>query len=304
VAALEALVAAGAAPVAVFTLRPDLAANRSGAADYSAVCNRLGLPLHYVANINDEETVASLHALEPDVLFVIGWSQVLRAPALGCARVGIVGAHASLLPHGRGGAPINWALIRGAQETGNSLIWLSEELDAGDVIDQTTIPITAYDTCETLYERVAQSNRDMILRMLPRLIAGERPGAPQRRNGTPMLPRRRPADGLIDWTCPNNRVYDFVRALTRPYPGAFSWIDGRRWIVWQTSHLPASVRSAACPGEVIGPVVSPIAAACGQAVACGHGPVVLLELEDEDGRIWQGARLADLKWTGKVWGRG
>lgn len=300
--ALEGLAAAGVAPVAVLTLRPDLAANRSGAVDYAAACRRLGLPLHYVANINDEPTVALLRGLALDLLFVIGWSQVLRGPALRAARVGVVGAHASLLPESRGSAPINWALIRGEARTGNSLIWLSEDLDRGDVIDQTAFPITPYDTCETLYERVAASNRDMLLRVLPRLAAGERPGHPQPQgNGAP-LPRRRPADGMIDWTQPADRVYDFVRALTRPYPGAFSWLDGRRWIVWQTARLPARAAPAGRPGEILGPAVSPVPAACGQVVACGEGAVVLLELEDQDRRVLCGPPLADLDWTGKVWG--
>jgi methionyl-tRNA formyltransferase len=294
------LVEAGAAPLTVFTLRPELARNRSGAVDYAPVCERLGLPLHYVANINDAAAVELLRGLSLDLLFVIGWSQILGAPVLRTARRGAIGTHASLLPLNRGSAPVNWALIRGEARTGNSLIWLAEDVDAGDVIDQTEFPITPYDTCATVYERVATSNRAMILRALPRLVAGERPGSPQLRNGEPVLPRRRPQDGRIDWTGTSKQVYDFVRALTRPYPGAFSWLDGQRWTVWRIARLPATP-PAGTPGTILGPVTSPDEAACGQVVACADGAVVVLELEAADGTLLRGPRLSDQDWAGKAW---
>ncbi len=299
---LEALVAAGAAPVAVLTLPPERAARRSGSADYRALGARLGLPVHETADINDDATVALLRALDLDVLFVIGWGQVLRGPALGTARIGAVGAHASLLPHNRGSAPINWALIRGEPATGNTLLWLTEELDGGAVIDQVRFPITPHDTCATLYDRVAAANRDMILRLLPRLCRGERPATHQPAIAGPLLPRRRPADGRIDWGRPAPAVYDFVRALTRPYPGAFSRLDGRRWTVWQAVLLPDGASAAAHPGRTLGSVVSPMPAACGQAVACATGTVVLLEVEAEDGTVLRGPPLSDQPWAGKVWG--
>jgi methionyl-tRNA formyltransferase len=299
--ALEGLVEAGAAPVAVITLRPELAANRSGAVDYAPVCARLALPLHHVANINDDAAVQLLRGLSLDVLFVIGWSQILRAPALKTARLGAIGAHASLLPRNRGSAPINWALIRGEATTGNSLIWLAEDVDAGDLIDQIEFPITPYDTCATLYEHVAVSNREMILRALPKLRAGERPGRPQTNTHEAVLPRRRPQDGRIDWTAASAQIYDFVRALTRPYPGAFSWLDGQRWTVWRAARLPAAASGPATPGAILGPVLSPDEAACGQVVACGDGAVVILELEAADGTLLHGRRLAEQDWTGRIW---
>jgi methionyl-tRNA formyltransferase len=302
--ALESLLQHGAPLVGVITLTPHAGALRSGTADYGALCHRFNVPLHRVANINDADAAALLERLSLDVLFVIGWSQLLGDRALGAARIGVVGAHASLLPENRGSAPINWALIRGERKTGNSLIWLTAEVDAGALIDQTAFDITPYDTCDTLYQRVAESNRDMILRLLPRLLAGERPGRSQQHLDAPPLPRRRPADGVVDWGCPGAAVYNFVRALTRPYPGAFAWLDGQRFTIWQAALLPhfnGSVGDTAQPGEVLGPVVSPVEAACGQAVACGAGVVVLLELETDAGERLAGRRLADQAWTGKVW---
>ena len=281
-----------------------LAAQRSGAVDYAPVCARYGIPLARVGSINEPDGLAALRTLDADVVFVIGWSQILRPAALRLARTGMIGAHASLLPQLRGSAPINWALIRGERQTGNSLIWLADDVDQGAIIDQTAFCITPYDTCASLYERVAASNREMLLRLVPRLLAGERPGRLQPAGDEPLLPRRRPADGRIDWGQPARAIYDFIRALTRPYPGAFSWLAGRRWTIWHAAHLPGENGAAlhATPGEVLGPMVSPVEATCGQMVACGAGAVVLLELQAEDGTVLRGRELSDQPWTGKRWG--
>jgi len=307
VAALESLLEAGAPLEAAFTLAPDVARTRSGAADYGPLCRRFQLPLHPVTNINDPAARELLRGMALDVVFVIGWSQILHPETLRSARIGMIGAHASLLPRNRGSAPINWVLIRGEQVTGNSLIWLAEGVDAGDVIDQTEFPITPYDTCATLYQRVAESNRDMIMRTLPRLLRGERPGNPQPRSNGAVLPRRRPADGLIDWDQDACAVYNFIRALTRPYPGAFGWLDGRRWRVWQAALLPGEAGANGAgltPGQVLGPAISPAESACGQVVACRRGTVLLLEVEADDGTRLSGRQLAEQSWAGKSWGRG
>lgn len=299
VEALDALLEAGAPIQGVLTLRPDLAAKRSGGADYFPVCGRHGVPLHYISDINNADARQILTLLRPDVVFVIGWHQIVRPDALALAPGGMIGAHASLLPHNRGSAPINWAIINGEQETGNTLIWLAPDVDAGDMIDQVAFPITPFDTCATLYRQVARTNREMLLRLLPRLMAGERPGVPQPKTREPVLRRRRPADGAIDWTTSGTAVYDFVRALTRPYPGAFSWLDGRCWKVWKAALSPLSDGSRS-PGEVVGPVLGTDEDACGQLVACAGGAVVLLEVEADDGTVLRGRELSGQDWTGRT----
>jgi methionyl-tRNA formyltransferase len=297
-AALQALLAAGAPIAAVLTLKPELAAKRSGGVDYTAVCGEYGVPLHFIAGINEPDAEQILAALAPDVIFVIGWHQIVRPPVMRLARLGLIGAHASFLPHNRGSAPINWAIMRGERETGNTLMWLSEGVDEGDIIAQRAFPITAYDTCATLYAQVAASNREMLLEVLPQLIAGERPGRPQERSDEPILRRRRPADGRVTWDAPAPTVYDFVRALARPYPGAFSSLDGRRWFIWEAALLPDR-GVVGDPGEVLGPVVSPAQTACGQLVACASGAVILLEVEDDTGTRLRGQALSEQQWTGK-----
>ena len=285
----------------VVTLASEKRAKRSGMIDYQPLCARHRIPVHEITNINNAASVELLRSFEVDLLCVIGWGQILRREALSVARIGVVGAHASLLPHNRGSAPVNWAIIRGECGTGNTLMWLSEEVDGGRIIDQVPITITPYDTCATIYNQVALTNRDMLLRLVGALLNGERPGRPQPWTTEALLPRRRPEDGVIDWSERESSVYDFVRALSRPYPGAFSWIDGQKWTIWNAASLPATARYGRMPGEVLGGVMSPSAAACGQLVATGRGAVIILEMESEDGQIVSGRDLCDERWIGRRW---
>ncbi len=322
--AFRAVLEAGHDVAAAFTLTQAAAGKRSGVTDYAPICREYGVPLHHVSNINDDSAMERLEALAPDLIVVLGWSQILQPRLLRLPRVGVVGAHASLLPHNRGRAPVNWALIRGEEETGNTLMWLAEGVDTGAIIDQVAFPITPFDTCATLYDHVAASNRAMVLRLLERLARSEKPGRPQPHTDEPALPGRKPADGLIDWSQPAQRVYDLVRGVTRPYPGAFTYLDGRKWIVWSAALLPvelaprATGRAGAAatepsggearvtppawadPGEVLGMAVSPEPGACGPVVACADGALLLNELEDDAGNVLRGPDLARQPWRGKV----
>ena len=289
---LKTVLAAGFPVQAIITLQDDLMAKKSGAADFASIAAEYDVLLHHVRNANDPATVELLNGLNLDVLFVIGWSQILHPPALRSAKFGCFGAHASLLPANRGSAPINWALIKGEAQTGNTLMRLSEGVDAGDIVDQKPIPISPFDNVATLYDRVAETNCEMILELLKDMAEGSPLRARrQSDDGSPLLPRRRPEHGLLDWAQPARKVYDFVRALTRPYPGAFSGANGTRTIIWRSALLPVTGRLAE-PGTVLGQMVSDRPDACGLVVACSEGAVVLLEIEDADGKVWSERELA------------
>ena len=304
VPALLAMKELGIRLEAVITLNEDSLQKRSANVRYSDVLHDWDVPLYQISNVNAPSTIDLLKQLDLDLLFVIGWSQILSPEALRTARIGVIGAHASLLPSNRGSAPINWALIKGQTTTGNTLMWLSEDVDAGRIIDQIEFPITIYDTCATLYEKVASTNRTMIQKVLSRLQSGEVPGYEPAHIDERLLARRRPSDGLIDWTRSAREVYDFIRALTRPYPGAFSFLDGSCWTIQSCALLP-DADSASVPGLIIGPIFSPVADACGMVVSCGRGTLVLLELERQDGLILKGFSLSEfaceVKESRKVW---
>ncbi len=299
--ALLGLKQAGIRLEAIITLDSNELAKRSAAVSYADVLADWDTPVYRVRSINDNSSIELLQSLNLDLLFVIGWSQILGSAALSASRLGAIGAHASMLPHNRGSAPINWALIHGESSSGNSLIWLTEEVDEGGIIDQTEFPITPYDTCETLYEKVALSNHLMIQTLLPKLFAGERPNCKQPKTDQPVLPRRRPSDGLLNWNQPANEIYNFVRALTRPYPGAFSFLDGVCWKIQSCVLLPDVVRPNSAPGTILGSARSPVEDACGLFVSGGTGSVIILEIESSDGAVLKGRSLSDQPWTGKVW---
>jgi methionyl-tRNA formyltransferase len=301
-APLQALLRSGWKLDCLITLRSDQLARRSGAADFGPFAEAQGIPLFRVTNINDEESQALLRARQLDLLFVIGWGQILRPEVLALARLGVVGSHASLLPHDRGSAPVNWCLMRGDHMTGCTLFWLDPAVDRGDIIDQEPIPITPYDTCATIYEKVGQANARMILGLLEELSQGRLPRRPQGDCEDRLLPRRRPKDGLIDWNQSADRLYDFIRALTRPYPGAFSWLGDTRYSIWTSARLDdLQLLPPHRPGTVLGPCRSPEPRACGQIVACGVGALLLLELEEPSGGLLQGVELSEQAWQGMVW---
>ncbi len=295
--ALEAVCAAEYDVVGLITLRRDKANRRCGSGDYDSICDAYEIPLHEVDHINDAGSVEILQSWNCDLLVVLGWGQILGPEALRSASIGVVGSHASLLPHNRGSAPVNWAIIRGETQTGNSLIWLADGIDTGQLIDQRAFDISPYDTCTTIYDRVAESNRDMMLQLCFQLEAGKRPGRPQLHLDEPMLPRRRPQDGRIDWNSSTEEIYNMIRGLTRPYPGAFADLNGETYQIWEAAMLPIAKRVAE-PGTVLGPVCGPNPSACGQLVATGDGAILLLDVEDASGHVLRGRELSEQAWTG------
>ena len=211
------------------------------------------------------------------------------------AAIGTVGTHAALLPHNRGSAPVNWAIIRGEEETGNTLMWLSKEVDSGEIIDQTAFPITLFDTCKTIYDKVAASNAVMLDKLIDALIKGEKPvSSISNETDEELLPRRRPKDGLMDWQQDAKKIYDFIRALTLPYPGAFTFLDGRKWLIWEAMVLP--VKSTELPGTILGNAYG--FKDCGILAATKDYTICITMVEDEEGKRYSGSTLYELELKG------
>lgn len=301
IAPLIGLLDAKAPIAAIITLKDDLLKKRSGAADFGQIAQQHSIPIHHIANVNSDEALEIFRDLALDALFVIGWSQILRPNALDCFPLGCFGAHASLLPANRGSAPINWALIKGERITGNTLMRLSADVDAGDIIAQRTFAISNHDNVATLYAKVADTNLDMLLSLTRELgetdhVVGQRQCAADEA----LLPRRRPEHGVIDWRWNAPKLYNFVRALTRPYPGAIGRIDGKTYKIWHLSPLPIHAGMAG-PGQILGSVPSDLPGQSGLAVACGSGAVLLHEIEDENGRSIADRSLAAIFDEGMAW---
>ena len=167
--------------------------------------------------------------LRPDLLVVIGWYYVIPKNILKIPPLGTVGIHASLLPKYRGGAPLVWAIINGEQETGVTLFYFDEGVDDGDIIAQKRFPILLEDTIADVIEKARIASVELVREFIPRIAQGTAPRIPQDHEKATYVPQRRPQDGLL--RCEEKtamEAYNWIRAQSRPYPGAFIVVGGRK----------------------------------------------------------------------------
>lgn len=272
----------------------------AGSREYKKYCEEYSIPYYMVETIKGERAYELLSQYKPDLLVVLGWSEILPERLLDIPIIGTVGTHASLLPHNRGSAPINWSLIHGEELTGNTMMWLSKDVDAGKIVDQMRFPITLYDTCKTLYDQVALTNAEMLNKLIENLEKGVIPYSElKNENNEVILPRRRPKDGRINWNQSGRKLYDFIRALTKPYPGAFSYLNGNKWLIWKAVLLPLSSEvNGLSPGEIGGNSYSFEICANGILVGTQREIVLITEMENDTGEIFSGVELNNLNLQG------
>lgn len=250
--ALDALLAQPDVSVGIVVTRPpEASTGPSGFVDLTDAAAAAGSPVLYTRDANEPRVVDAVRACRPDLLVVVGWTQLIRPELLAVPTRGCIGFHASLLPRHRGRSPVNWAILRGENLAGNTMMILAPGADTGDIVDQVPIPIDRLDTCATVYDRVGQAGAAMLVKHLPGLLEGTAPRRPQDPHAGDLLPRRTPEMGVIDWSLTTDELYDWIRALTTPYPGAFSVLSGRKVMVWASiPDAPAST-PATRPGEIV-----------------------------------------------------
>lgn len=178
--------------------------------------------------------VARVARYAPDFVFSFYYRQLLGAPILQMPTRGALNMHGSLLPRYRGRVPVNWAVIRGEHETGATLHYMTERADAGDIVDQQAVPILPDDTAFDVMNKVAVAAEIVLWRTLPRLVRGDAPRKPQDAAAATYFGRRRPEDGRIDWQLGAQAIHDLVRGVAPPYPGAFTFVDGRKLRILRT----------------------------------------------------------------------
>ena len=209
----------------------------SGYADLRPVAERHGIPIHVPKSyaLTDESDLAFFRERQFDLLIQGGWQRLFPAPVLEALSIGAVGVHGSadFLPKGRGRSPLNWSLIEGRRRFLLHLFLMKAGVDDGDVFAVEDFDITPFDDIETLYLKVSLCTGRMLIRNLPALLMNKLEIWPQ--VGEPSYyPKRTPADGLIDWEKMDlDQIYNFIRAQTRPYPGAFGPLDGRTVRIWK-----------------------------------------------------------------------
>lgn len=285
---LREIIAADGNVVAILTFTDELAKKTSGAVSFHEISETHQIPLYKVKNTNTPECIKLLQEINPDVMFVIGWTRLVSAEVLAIPKLGCIGMHASLLPKYRGRAPVNWAIINNEKMTGNTMILLDDGVDTGDILLQRSLPIALADTCKTLYDKVAAAGRDMIREIIPYLKRGELPRRAQNHAEATVMPKRTPDDGIIDWQKSSLELFNWVRALTHPYPGAFTYLNGKKLFIWeaQIAHFPGNADEhfyESVPGTVV-------AIDDGIIISTGENELLRLHsvnLEGEDEKLWK-----------------
>jgi methionyl-tRNA formyltransferase len=228
VAPLHALAAAGHEIAGVVT-RTDKPAGRGrslAAPPVKRAAQELGLAIFQPGRVGDPEFINQLRDIGPEAIIVAAYGQLLSKEILTLPLFGCINIHASLLPLYRGAAPINWAIINGERETGNTVMLMNEGMDTGAILMQESIVIGPEDTAGTLAEKLASLGAKLITTALPLLASGKL--APIAQDGTKATraPLLKKGDGLIDWDIPAREIHNRVRGLS-PWPGAYCYLDGQ-----------------------------------------------------------------------------
>jgi len=237
----------------------------------AALAKRHNIPVFMPSSINQTDWVARVRAFKPDLIFSFYYRNMLSNEILKSARLGAFNMHGSLLPKYRGRAPINWAVLHGESQTGATLHHMIARADAGDIVDQEPVPIGPQDTARDVFVNVTHAARRLLARNLDALKHGVAPRRQQDESQATYFGGRRPEDGCIDWRRSAGEIFNLIRAVAHPYPGAFTEIQGRRLIIWWAQPLP---EGGGVPGEVLS-----IAPLC---IAAGKGSLEALRLQ------WQG----------------
>jgi methionyl-tRNA formyltransferase len=230
---MEEIYAAGGTLDLVLTLPDDMARGKSGRVYVDPFCRARGIPVVKVRNVNDDAAVDAIRAAGLDWLFIIGWSQIARPAVLHAPHRGVLGIHPTLLPEGRGRAAIPWAILKGLTRTGVTLFQLDEGVDTGPVLAQEAVEVAPDETATSLYERMGAAHRHLIRTTWPDLAAGRLQPVPQDESRATLWPVRRPEDGLIRPGMTVAEAERLVRAVTRPYPGAFVVEDDAVVRIWR-----------------------------------------------------------------------
>ncbi|WP_223460775.1 MULTISPECIES: bifunctional UDP-4-amino-4-deoxy-L-arabinose formyltransferase/UDP-glucuronic acid oxidase ArnA [unclassified Pseudomonas] len=295
-AGIESLLSSGFEIAAVFTHADDPKEN----AFYGSVaqlCARHGIAVHAPEDANHPLWIERIAKLDPDYIFSFYYRNLLSEPLLATARKGAFNLHGSLLPRYRGRAPANWVLVNGETETGVTLHRMVKRADAGAIVAQQKVAIERSDTALSLHGKLRTAASDLLRDTLPVLLQGKVSETPQDESKATVFGRRTPADGKLVWAKPAEELFNLVRAVTQPYPGAFCAVGEHKLIVWSAE--VAKGNEGLAPGRVIS--VDPLRIACGQdslIINAGQrndnglylsGPQLANELGLVDGSVLRGA---------------
>jgi len=292
-ASLEKLARSQEFQIAAVVTQPDRPKGRELRPQSSSVktlAQRLGLLVLQPLRARDEKFIAELRALQPELIVVAAYGQILPQSILDLPRHGCLNVHASLLPKYRGAAPIQWAIANGDTETGVTIMKMDAGLDTGEIVAQRRTPIQPADDSTTLHDRLARLGAELLVETIPEYVTGKIQLRSQPAEGVSHAPKIKKEDGHIDWNLPAKTIWNRLRAFT-PWPGAFTFFSGTGILPVRnkpetspaTPHLlkiwkAEIVERSGKPGEILS------ADKNGILVGCGEHALRILELQREGGR--------------------
>lgn len=247
--------------------------SRSVLLDIYAFAHSHNIPLEIATSKKNCEAI--IERMNPDFCLVVGWYWLFSKQIIDKIRCGIIGIHGSLLPKYRGGSPIVWAIINGESKTGVSLFSIEEGLDSGGIWGQKMVSIEDNDDIGDVLQKIELVSLELLREKYIDIIQGTARSIPQDETGATYCTLRSPNDGRIQWNLPARTIYNFIRAQSRPYPGSFTYWEGKKVTIWKSSLKNCIFYGV--PGQVarIGPD--------GVYVICGDNrPILLREIQIDD----------------------
>ncbi|RTR40823.1 bifunctional UDP-4-amino-4-deoxy-L-arabinose formyltransferase/UDP-glucuronic acid oxidase ArnA [Shewanella canadensis] len=280
-AAVRSLLEAGVEIAAVFTHVDDSNENVFFES-VAKLAARNGIPVFAPEDVNHPLWVEKIRQMQPDSIFSFYYRHMLSQEILDIAPKGGFNLHGSLLPNYRGRAPINWVLVNGETETGITLHTMTVKPDAGAIVAQEALAITDADTAATLHSRMTLLAGELLNKVIPQIIAGTHTLTEQDTTKASYFGRRTPADGEIKWANDSRTIFNLIRAVTEPFPGAFSYLGERKVTIWGATANEKTYDVT--PGTIV--ETKPL------TVACAQGSIVLHSGQAENGLYLSGDQLA------------
>jgi methionyl-tRNA formyltransferase len=241
------------------------------------LAEKFHLPVLQPLRARDENFIGGLRALQPEMIVVVAYGQLLPQTILDLPPHGCLNVHTSLLPKYRGAAPIQWAIADGNAETGVTIMKLDAGLDTGPILSTCCTPILPADDSQSLHDRLAQLGAELLVETIPAYIAGKISPQPQPTEGSSYAAKIKKEDGQIDWSWPAEKIWNRLRAFT-PWPGAFTFLPAspkpQLLKIWKAEVMERSGRA----GEILAADKYGITVGCG-----GHG-LRILEVQREGGK--------------------
>ena len=235
------------------------------------------IPLYVCSNLSVKDHLEIMNTVQPEAIFVVGWRKIIPAEILEVPKYGSIAFHASLLPKLRGFAPINWALLLDEKQTGITAFYMDSGIDTGDILAQKEIKITDEDDAGTLRKKVEKAAVDIISEFAVALCQGKAPKTKQKDKAMNYCCPRSPVDGLINWNDSSRKIFNLIRSLASPYPGAYTYYKGNKLYIWKSSIKHSEIKIIGVPGQI-----ASIEKGKNVSVVTGNDEVLVIETVQEE----------------------